>query len=124
MLIQDDLFIKKPKKITKKNRQKFIRKKLSTDKKWAEKAIIKLYNQQTDDEQWVEETRLKNGIGFNAIDAQLLSSFAKDIEKYGRLTNKQCKWAFCKLPKYWNQILNICNIDKLDKQIIKYSVIE
>ena len=124
MLIQEDLFSKKPKKITKKLRKQFIRKKLSTDKQWAEKAIIKLYHCQTDEEQWVEETRLKNGVGFNAIDAQLLSSFAKDIEKYGKLTHRQIKWAFCKLPKYCNQILNISNIEKLDKQIIDNYIIQ
>lgn len=95
-----------------------IRAKVKSDRKWAERAIVVLFDYQTADEQSTEITRHVNGVGFNGADAPLLSSFAKqlkglptDYHPVGgtprHLSPKQLSCAFNKLPKYAAQLLKI-----------------
>lgn len=79
-------------------------------KDWAEKAIVTLYNLQTSDEQRVQQTTQKNGVGFNGTDSYILSSFAQQIIGKGRkmgdnLSFKQHDICYKLLPKYAGQIL-------------------
>jgi hypothetical protein len=83
---------------------------LSSNPKWAIRAIEVLYAQQTATEQMVKTTEENNGVGFNGTDAFILSAFAEQIakrKKYNNpilLSDKQLAIAFKKLPKYWKQI--------------------
>ena len=79
-------------------------------------ALLKIYANQTDDEQNSENTEYYNGIGFNGIgfnglDAGILTSMAKWYEGKGFLTPKQLEVAKRKLKKYAGQILRMMAAD-------------
>lgn len=73
------------------------------------RSLERLYRRQTDDEKKLEQTKHENGIGFNAVDASLLTSFAKQWMHTGRLSCKQLFVARKKLPKYVKQLLEEAN---------------
>ncbi len=89
---------------TKKEKVRMIRIKLGTEVKWATKGVIRIFENQTADEQNVEETREHNGIGFTGADANILSSFAKQILNGRYMSNKQLALLFKKMPKYAGQL--------------------
>jgi hypothetical protein len=74
-----------------------------------EKSIVKIYEKQTQDEQETNETNHNNGVGFNGVDANLLSSFAKQILNGRKLTEKQMLYARKKIIKYSTQLTKIAN---------------
>lgn len=84
-----------------------IRSKVSTDQRWAERAILALYRRQTQSEQAARITNELNHIGFNGIDAEILSSFAEQLLRGRTLSHKQLAIAYRKLPKYAKQLLAI-----------------
>ena len=87
-----------------------IKTKVGSDPRWATRAIVALFNKQTADEQSAEITQEKNFMGFNGVDAEILTSFAKQVVYKGRtLSQKQLAIAFKKLPKYSKQLLKIAN---------------
>lgn len=91
----------------------YVKNKLSTDSNWASRAIVKLYELQTSDEQNSQSTKENNGVGFNGTDATILSSFAQQINHGRTLSPKQLAIAFKKLPKYNRQIINLIPANKL-----------
>lgn len=70
-------------------------------------ALMTIYKYQTEDEQECYSTYQQNGIGFNAVDADILTSFAKFFEVKGYLTDKQKEIAKKKLLKYAGQIAGL-----------------
>lgn len=90
-----------------------IRMQLSTNPAWAQRAIVKLWQRQTSDEQMAQQTGHDNGVGFNGTDAFILSSFAEQINKGRTLSVKQLAIAFKKLPKYTKQIISEIPAEKL-----------
>lgn len=107
-------------KITKKNCMEFLRYKLATDAKWNRRAIQRIFENQTIDEQESAETVKLNGIGFTGLDAKFMTSLVRSMEKFdGSLSPKQQQVAFRMMPKYARQILNLCNIDKLYASMLK-----
>ena len=82
---------------------------LDSNDKFVEKALLKMYNRQTDDEQNGAYTKHDNGVGFNAFDAELLTSFAQQanmsVRPHGqRLSRKQMQVARKRLRRYIRQI--------------------
>lgn len=78
-----------------------------------ERSIVKIWENQTNDEQSSLTTHHNNGIGFNGTDAHILSSFAEWIMKSyrpegQRLSDKQRALAMKKMPKYSRQLLMFC----------------
>lgn len=71
--------------------------------------LIKVYEQQTAEEQAIGETRENNGMGFNGLDADILSSFARFYLQRGYLTEKQTALCRKKMMKYANQITKLAN---------------
>src|SRR5688572_13303647 len=84
-----------------------------------ERALLRLYERQTDAEQSAERTVVHNSVGFTALDGAIFSSFAQQIlssrrpEGY-RLSPRQI--AICrkrdargvmKLGKYWKQLAEV-----------------
>ena len=67
-------------------------------------ALLRVYSWQTEDEKQSERTTETNSKGFNGIDAEILSSFAKQWETRGFLSPKQKEIARKKMPKYSRQI--------------------
>ena len=102
-------------KITKKAISEFLKKKLRTDSKWAVRALVVVYSNQTHEEKSREGTIEFNGVGFTGCDAEFLTSLAKGLEKYGSLTAKQIIVLKKGIAKYWRQILAVADMEKLKK---------
>lgn len=69
------------------------------------RALLVIYNYQTDSEKASGETKFDNGIGFNGVDAYILTSFAQQVNSRGFLSPKQMNIARKKMLKYSGQIL-------------------
>ena len=104
-------------KITKKETRDFVKNMLATNKAWATKALLKIFDKQTQDEQEYEHTYEFNHIGFTGVDGKILTSFAKQLISRGFLTPKQMALVYKKMPKYWMQIIKISDKEKLERQI-------
>jgi len=87
-----------------------VREKLGTDINWMRRALVVITEKnQTSDEQASENTIHANGIGWNGVDATILTSFAKQVKKGWKLSDKQVAIAKKKLPKYAKQVLALIN---------------
>ena len=91
----------------------FIKNQLATNPTWAVKALVKIYERQTIDEQNSQATKENNGIGFNGLDANILSSFAEQVNKGRNLSVKQMTIVYKKMPRYWKQVASLIPADKL-----------
>lgn len=72
-------------------------------------ALKYLYNEQTDDEKNTSSTREHNGRGFNAFDAEFLTSLAQQVINKGYLSEKQKMYARKKLTRYKTQLTKLAN---------------
>lgn len=86
-----------------------IREKLLTDDLWLCRGLLAIFNCQTASEQVEGQTKEDNGIGFNGVDAFILSSFAEFYKRTGFLTPKQIVIARKKMGKYCGQLTKIAN---------------
>lgn len=89
--------------------KEYIKNQLLTDRRWLLRGIVAIYSKQTSEEQNAETTIEDNGIGFNGVDAYILSSFAKQIKNGHTLSPKQLSIALKKMPKYAGQLVKIAN---------------
>ena len=105
------------KKVTNVERKEFVKTKLATDIAWAQRALIKIFELQTEDEKAYATTSVDNGVGFTGCDAEILTSFANGLKKYKRLSPKQMAIVYKKMPKYWKQIITLSEDEKLDYMI-------
>lgn len=94
-----------PKKWTKDE----VRQMVTTNQLWTERAIVVLYDYQTDDEKSDEVTKHENNVGFSGTDAYILSEYARWIHARKHLTPKQLKLAQKRIGKYAGQLLRIIN---------------
>lgn len=78
-----------------------------TNKLACERALIRIYERQTADEQNCETTTEANSRGFTAFDAEFLTSCAKNCLKCGGLTERQHVIVQKKITKYWKQLMEI-----------------
>jgi hypothetical protein len=74
-----------------------------------ERALVRLYREQTADEQASKETAHRNGVGFNANDAHWLSHRAQYVERGHRLSGWHLADTERRLRKYAQQIANLAN---------------
>lgn len=72
-------------------------------------ALKHLYACQTDQEKTSASTREHNGKGFNAFDAEFLTSICKQLLQRGSLSQKQKEVARKKLKKYKTQLTALAN---------------
>lgn len=93
----------------------YVKEQLATNPQWAQRAIVRLYERQTSDEQCTQSTSHRNGMGFSGCDANILSSFAEQINRGRTLSAKQLAIAYKKLPKYVKQIVECIPQDKLEQ---------
>lgn len=68
---------------TKTSKVSHIKNKLKTDDRWIGRALLTIYDHQTVDEQQSESTTEHNGVGFTGVDGDILTSYAKRIERLG-----------------------------------------
>lgn len=85
--------------------QDMIKELIRTNDKAVVRALLVIYNYQTDSEKAWGETKFDNGIGFNGVDANILTSFAQQVNARGFLSPKQMFIARKKMLKYAGQIL-------------------
>ena len=104
-------------KITKTQIKEFVKEKLANDRSWAIKGLLKIFENQTLDEQKSKDTIYNNGIGFNGRDGEILTSFALQFQKRKFLSDKQMTSLYKMMPKYWNQIVMISDKEKLHSLI-------
>ena len=84
-----------------------IRERLERSDKWVAEAIVAIYNYQTIEEQAEGITVEDNGVGFNGVDAEILTSYAEFYKKAGFLTPKQLVIGRNKIKKYAGQLAKI-----------------
>lgn len=86
---------------------------LETNDKAVARGLIQIYRRQTADEQASHTTRVTNGRGFSAFDAEILTDIAKKSLNYGgTLTRGQTEYVRKKIKKYAGQLLEIANAPK------------
>ena len=81
-----------------------IRENLATSDEWCYRALIAIFDHQTEEEQEQATTKEDNGIGFTGADAELLTSFAIQYIDRGWLSDKQMAYLRKKITKYANQL--------------------
>jgi hypothetical protein len=91
----------------------YIKKQLGTNSGWALRALVKIYERQTADEQVMGHTKEDNGIGFSGIDSAILSSFAVQVNNGRNLSVKQMNIVYKRMPRYHKQVASLIPADKL-----------
>lgn len=82
---------------------------MATNDKFIGMAVVQIYNCQTESEKYCKETEENNGVGFNGVDANILSSFAEFYKERGYLSQKQMQIARKKMVKYAKQVTKLAN---------------
>lgn len=82
---------------------------IANNNNWLIRGLLAIFNNQTSDEQSAGTTTHDNGIGFNGVDAEILSSFATHYKLRGFLSPKQIQIARKKMLKYSGQLTDIAN---------------
>lgn len=79
--------------------------KLGTDIRWAQRALLAIFKNQTADEQHSASVTHDNNMGFRCLDSVILTSFAIQLQQRGSLSPKQMAVVFRLMPKYARQLM-------------------
>jgi len=82
---------------------------LETNDGFLFRALGRVYERQTAEEQLSQATLKQNGVGFNGVDAQVLSDIYTRSLRYGGLTARQTALVRRKMRKYAGQVTQIAN---------------
>ena len=82
---------------------------IETNNAWLVRALLAIYNRQTEDEKSSELTKHENGVGFNGVDSPYLSRIAQFYLQRGFLTKPQIEAVRQKMKKYAGQLADIAN---------------
>ena len=77
---------------------------IENDDGYAIASLLHVYSFQLEDEKASQNTKYKNGQGFNGTDAGFMSSLANQYTKKGFLSDRQINAMKRNLKKYWGQI--------------------
>jgi len=91
----------------------FLKKQLATNQAWALRALVRVHEFHTADEQAVGVTRENNSVGFSGVDAEFLTSLTRQYLTRGSLSPKQMGFVFKRMPRYWKQIKSLIPTDKM-----------
>lgn len=86
--------------------------KLATDSRWALRALVRIYQEQTPSEKDIELTMYHNNVGFSGVDADILTSFVKQYQRRGELSPKQMMILHQRIPKYAGQLYRLTQPSK------------
>lgn len=81
-----------------------IKKLLASNPSFSVEAMVMVYRCQTSSERTTGVTIEKNGVGFGAFDAELLTSFSQQVQSGRTLSARQMVYVFKKMPKYAKQV--------------------
>ena len=84
--------------------KEYIQSKISTDIRWVERSLIKLFERQTEEEKNIRYTTEENSRGFNKPDSNYLSYCSRWVMSGNTLNGKHLEKCRGKLMKYWKQI--------------------
>jgi hypothetical protein len=95
-----------------------VRHNLAASNNWLYRGLLAIHAKQTSTEQCWGTTRDNNGVGFASNDAELLTSYVRQIEKFNAtpplsrrftqpLSGNQLNWARRKMLKYSGQLARI-----------------
>jgi hypothetical protein len=82
-----------------------LQQKLATDTRWAQRALLAIFRNQTTDEQYEGTVSHHNAMGFRCMDSHLLTSFATQLQTRGFLSPKQMVYVHKKMPIYARQLM-------------------
>ncbi len=83
---------------------------ITADDKWLVRGLLAIHARQTEEEKAAETTKEQNGIGFNGVDAQILSDFVNQYHRTnGFLSTRQMALIRKKMIKYAGQLTRIAN---------------
>lgn len=86
-----------------------IKARLAATAEFRKHALLAIFDRQTAQEQDAMRTTDLNGRGFTGWDAELLTSFAQQLQTRGYLSPKQDAILSKRLPKYSTQLARIAN---------------
>jgi hypothetical protein len=93
--------------MTKKAGLEVIRQGLKSNDAWLLRGLVVIYGFQTESEKAMQATAEDNGLGFNGVDAEFLSSLAVQYQQRGSLSPRQVEFARKKMVKYARQLLMV-----------------
>ena len=79
---------------------------LNSNPQWVERAMVCLYNRQTEAEKATGETVKHNGVGFSGAHSLMGTYYAKWVLAGNRLNGKHLEKARCIALKYTGQLLD------------------
>ena len=95
----------------------FLKKKLGSDRRWAVRALERIYKCQCVEEIEAKQTIGKNGVGFSSVDAPILTGVYEFYQKRGYLTDKQMSGIVFKImPRYASQLYRLVSAKDEDKK--------
>lgn len=86
-----------------------------TNKKALYRAIVVIAEYQTPEEKAWGMTIDHNGVGFGAVDAEMMTALALRLKNGGELTERELAICRNKMPKYWRQLYRISKA-KMEKE--------
>ena len=97
---------------------------LKTNDKALLRAIVLIYNNQTDEEKNKGESIENNRVGFSKIDAKEMGDIAKKIKAGKALTKGELAKSRNKMQKYWRQLMIISKEQAEAKKLQKQKELE
>lgn len=91
--------------------------KLGTDARWATRALVRIAQEQTDEELTKEQTRDHNNVGFRPCDAYILTRMAEAKRRFNKLTPKQEAFVMRKMPVYARQLIRLAGLEPIRKAL-------
>ena len=91
--------------MTKKDTLTALQQKLALDGRWAIRALLAIFRNQTEDEKDKATVRDHNEMGFRCMDAEILTSFARQVHNRRNLSEKQMRVVHKLMPKYARQLM-------------------
>ena len=82
-----------------------LQRKLASDTRWAQRALLAIFRNQTTDEQIQADVKHHNNMGFRCMDSYILTSLALQLQQRGSLSPKQMAIVFKKMPIYARQLM-------------------
>ena len=84
--------------------------KLREDGRWIRRGVLVLFNRQTSSEQAVGRTHVRNGRGFTAFDAPLMTRVAKAFQAKQQVSRDDWIQLKKRMPKYAGQLFRIAQM--------------
>ncbi len=94
-----------------------LKSKLATDARWAQRALLRIYKEQTETEQCQDNVLNLNMRGFRSCDAFILSKFAKQFQDRKWLSDKQMAIVFKKIPVYARQLIKLTGANVIKEHL-------